>query len=252
MTGAGALAALGAPALAHAQTAVPRTTVSHFHVPANADTVHWGYFSKKLKPVVEVDSGDFVTLETVTHHAYDDYERMIKGDPGVESIFYWDKKKKGVNRRGAGPDGRLAVRARRGRGPRRARLHRPGGRQRRGARRHPRGAHPRRDAAPLRQSEVPGQGLRQQRRGLVGLSLQRHDRGAQEARGDHDLRGRRDAASATGPRRSTTSAGRRRPIRSAWCTRPSTTPACRSTTARSRRTGACSRTCASRSGRTSA
>ena len=31
-----------------------------------------------------------MTLEAVTHHAYDDYERMIKGDPGVEGIFYWD------------------------------------------------------------------------------------------------------------------------------------------------------------------
>jgi acetamidase/formamidase len=103
MTGAGALAALGAPALAHAQTAVPRTTLSHFHVPASAGTVHWGYFSKNLKPVVEVVSGDFVTIETVTHHANDDAERMVKGDPGVESIFYWDAKRKGVDRRGAGP-----------------------------------------------------------------------------------------------------------------------------------------------------
>ena len=101
--GAGALAALGAPALAHAQTAVPRTTLSHFHVPASANTVHWGYFSKNLKPVVEVVSGDFVTIETVTHHANDDAERMVKGDPGVESIFYWDAKRKGVDRRGAGP-----------------------------------------------------------------------------------------------------------------------------------------------------
>ena len=38
----------------------------------------------------------------MTHHAYDDYERMIKGDPGVESIYYWDKTRKGVHRRGAG------------------------------------------------------------------------------------------------------------------------------------------------------
>ena len=101
--GAGALAALGAPALAHAQTSVPRTTLSHFHVPASANTVHWGYFSKNLKPVVEVVSGDFVTIETVTHHANDDAERMVKGDPGVESIFHWDAKRKGVDRRGAGP-----------------------------------------------------------------------------------------------------------------------------------------------------
>jgi acetamidase/formamidase len=72
-------------------------------LPANDKTVHWGYFSKTLKPQVEVDSGDFVTIEAVTHHAYDDFERMIKGDPGVESIFFWDKKRKGVDRRGAGP-----------------------------------------------------------------------------------------------------------------------------------------------------
>ena len=96
---------LSATTPAAAAAAQPtRSTVNHFHVPANADTVHWGYFSKKLKPVIEVSSGDFVTLETVTHHADDDYERMIQGDPGVESIFYWDKKKKGVNRRGAGPE----------------------------------------------------------------------------------------------------------------------------------------------------
>src|SRR3954454_9856968 len=81
--GAGALAAMGAPALAHAQTAVPRSTLNHFHVPATDKTVHWGYFSKNLKPVVEVVSGDFVTIETVTHHANDDAERMVKGDPGV-------------------------------------------------------------------------------------------------------------------------------------------------------------------------
>ena len=31
---------------------------NHHYVPATADTVHWGYFSKLLKPVVEVDSGD--------------------------------------------------------------------------------------------------------------------------------------------------------------------------------------------------
>ena len=39
-------------------------------------------------------------------------------------------------------------------------------------------------------------------------------------------------------RRSTISDGRRRPIRSAWCTRPSTIRACRSTTGPSRKTTA--------------
>jgi acetamidase/formamidase len=44
-----------------------------------------------------------VTIEVLTHHANDDAERMIKGDPGAESVFLWTKDKKGVNRRGAGP-----------------------------------------------------------------------------------------------------------------------------------------------------
>ena len=77
--------------------------VNHCYIAASADTVHWGYFSKSLKPQVTVEPGDFVTIETLTHHAGDDFDRMIKGDPGAESVFYWDKKKKGVIRRGAGP-----------------------------------------------------------------------------------------------------------------------------------------------------
>jgi acetamidase/formamidase len=98
-----ALGSLGAASLAQAQTELQRSTIDHYHIPATDQTVHWGYFSKSLTPLVEVESGDFVTIETVTHHAYDDYERMIKGDPGVESIYYWDHTRKGVNRRGAGP-----------------------------------------------------------------------------------------------------------------------------------------------------
>jgi acetamidase/formamidase len=103
LLGAGALGALGAPSLAHAQTSALKSTFNHYHIAANDKTIHWGYFSKSLKPLVEIDSGDFVTLETVTHHANDDRERMVEGDPGVEAIFYWDKKRKGVDRRGAGP-----------------------------------------------------------------------------------------------------------------------------------------------------
>jgi acetamidase/formamidase len=77
--------------------------VSHHVVPATAETVHWGYFSRSLKPVLTVQSGDFVTIETLTHHAYDDHARMIAGDPGAESVFYWTKERKNVDRRGAGP-----------------------------------------------------------------------------------------------------------------------------------------------------
>src|SRR5262245_6896490 len=92
-----------AGALAYARAHLQRSTISHYHVPATDQTVHWGYFSKNLTPLVTVISGDVITLETVTHHAYDDYERMIKGDPGVERIYYWDQTRKGVHRRGAGP-----------------------------------------------------------------------------------------------------------------------------------------------------
>ncbi len=108
--GAAALAAGGsliAPAVA--QTAAARQgRPNHHYLPATADTVHWGYFSKLLKPQLEIDSGDYVTIEALTHHANDDAERMVKGDPGAESVYLWTKDKKGVNRRGAGPiDGKL-------------------------------------------------------------------------------------------------------------------------------------------------
>ena len=56
-------------------------------LPANAGTVHWGYFSRTLQPQLEVNSGDLVTIETLTHHANDDAERMVKGDPGAETVF---------------------------------------------------------------------------------------------------------------------------------------------------------------------
>ncbi len=88
--GAAALTAGGASLIrpAVAQTAAARGgRPNHHYLPATADTVHWGYFSKLLKPLVEIDSGDYVTIEVLTHHANDDAERMIKGDPGAESVF---------------------------------------------------------------------------------------------------------------------------------------------------------------------
>jgi acetamidase/formamidase len=97
--------ALGVTLISNAQAQTPGSPdkQNHYHIAASDKTVHWGYFSRSLKPLVEVASGDFVTLETLTHHANDDFERMIKGDPGAEAVYYWDKDKKGVNRRGAGP-----------------------------------------------------------------------------------------------------------------------------------------------------
>ena len=106
MTGSAAatLGAIGYPQVAAAQAKPGKVaTSSHYHVPATAETVHWGYFSRSLKPLVEVESGDFVTIEALTHHANDDAERMINGDPGLESVFHWTKDQKNVDRRGAGP-----------------------------------------------------------------------------------------------------------------------------------------------------
>ena len=100
--GAAAWAASGTLATPASAQTMPGQPTYHY-LPANSDTVHWGYFSKLLKPQLEVNSGDYVTIEAVTHHAGDDVERMVKGDPGVESIYLWTKDKKGVNRRGAGP-----------------------------------------------------------------------------------------------------------------------------------------------------
>ncbi len=79
------------------------TSATHHYLAANSETVHWGYFSKGRQPRAVVNSGDFVTLETLTHHANDDAERMVSGDAGAESVFKWKKGDKGVDRRGAGP-----------------------------------------------------------------------------------------------------------------------------------------------------
>lgn len=73
------------------------------HLAISSETVHWGYFSRFLKPALYIRSGDYVTIETLTHHAYDDYDRMIAGDPGAEDVFHWTAERKAVDRRGAGP-----------------------------------------------------------------------------------------------------------------------------------------------------
>ncbi|MCP1840868.1 acetamidase/formamidase/AraC-like DNA-binding protein [Bradyrhizobium sp. USDA 4524] len=76
---------------------------SHHHLKVSRETAHWGYLSRAIPPVMSVQSGAVVTIETLTQHAFDDYERMIKGDPGAESVFRWTAEGKSVERRGAGP-----------------------------------------------------------------------------------------------------------------------------------------------------
>jgi acetamidase/formamidase/AraC-like DNA-binding protein len=76
---------------------------NHHHLAVDATRVHWGFFSRSLKPVVEIVSGDTITVETLTQHASDDPARMISGDPGAENVFHWTRESKNVDRRGAGP-----------------------------------------------------------------------------------------------------------------------------------------------------
>ncbi|EXJ09495.1 acetamidase/formamidase family protein [Nitrincola nitratireducens] len=78
-------------------------TPRQYYLPASDKTVHWGYFSNEIKPVLNIRSGDIVTIETLSQHATDDSDRMIDGDPGAQSVFHWTRTKKNVDRRGAGP-----------------------------------------------------------------------------------------------------------------------------------------------------
>ncbi|WP_254916215.1 acetamidase/formamidase family protein [Pandoraea sp. PE-S2T-3] len=86
---------------AHAN--LPHAAGQHHYLRATRESVHWGYLSHDLPPVLTVDSGDTVTIETLTQHATDDWERMVQGDPGAESVFHWTATQKNVDRRGAGP-----------------------------------------------------------------------------------------------------------------------------------------------------
>lgn len=91
-----------APAVAGSSAGVAPGVRHHF-LPVSPETVHWGYFSRNLKPVLEIRSGDYVTIETLTHHANDDAERMIEGDAGAEAVYRWTAEGKTIERRGAGP-----------------------------------------------------------------------------------------------------------------------------------------------------
>src|SRR5260370_23609843 len=58
---------LGAPA--SAQPAARPGKPPHHHLPAPADPVHLGYFSKRLKPQLEIHSPDYATIEALPPHA---------------------------------------------------------------------------------------------------------------------------------------------------------------------------------------
>jgi hypothetical protein len=98
----------GKSALAQRQTQAiancnkPSVFQNRYKVIGNANTVQWGFFSKKSSPVLAVDSKDYVTMDLITHHAGDDYERIIQGDPGIECIYRWIATGKKVSDRGLG------------------------------------------------------------------------------------------------------------------------------------------------------
>jgi len=46
--------------------AAPSTPRAHHHLAASVETTHWGWFQSTLKPVLTVDSGDRVTVQTVS------------------------------------------------------------------------------------------------------------------------------------------------------------------------------------------
>ena len=56
--------------------------------------------SSAVEPAAVVNSGDEITVEMATHHAGDDYDKMIKGDPGMEDVFMWTQKQMNVPFRG--------------------------------------------------------------------------------------------------------------------------------------------------------
>ena len=100
----GALDLSGSCAPAHASDNTRKADGPSRHLLAvSKDTVHWGYLGASIPPKLHVGPDALVTIETLTQHAYDDYERMIEGDPAAESVFHWTKESKSVDRRGAGP-----------------------------------------------------------------------------------------------------------------------------------------------------
>jgi acetamidase/formamidase len=76
-------------------------------LPLSSANVHWGYFSSTLTPALVIPSDTVVQVEMATHHACDDWDKMIKDDPGMEDIFTWNRSGARENVRGAtgGGDG---------------------------------------------------------------------------------------------------------------------------------------------------
>jgi acetamidase/formamidase len=65
---------------------VPSLHAGAFHnLKANSKTVHWGYFDNAIQPVLEINSGDVVYVETITHQAGDAPDLMM--DEETKEIY---------------------------------------------------------------------------------------------------------------------------------------------------------------------
>ncbi|KAL0052691.1 hypothetical protein WJX82_006304 [Trebouxia sp. C0006] len=85
------------PGMCTAAKSTPATVT----LQANSSTVHWGYYYAGATPNLVINSGDTVNVEMCTQHGGDDYDKIVKGDPGIESIYNWTSSGPTVGWRGA-------------------------------------------------------------------------------------------------------------------------------------------------------
>ena len=60
-------------------------TAAHHHLAATPETCFWGYIDRDVPAVLEVDSGDVIEIEAVTHHAGDAPDLLM--DDGIRAIW---------------------------------------------------------------------------------------------------------------------------------------------------------------------
>ena len=61
------------------------TALTEHHLAATADTCFWGYIDRDTPAVLEVDCGDIIEIEAVTHHAGDAPDLLM--DDGIRAIW---------------------------------------------------------------------------------------------------------------------------------------------------------------------
>jgi acetamidase/formamidase len=62
-----------------------KSTNKVHHLPATLDTIQWGYFDGDVAPALHVNSGDYVEIECLAHHAGDAADYMM--DDAIRHIY---------------------------------------------------------------------------------------------------------------------------------------------------------------------